>query len=84
MSLSKCPSCSSNHFQSMPQSVPGYNFPLNFIQCSRCGAVVGVMPEYDPGILANQNKAAIAKLEQRLNTIEQYAAEIVNRLRARP
>jgi uncharacterized C2H2 Zn-finger protein len=51
MALSKCPKCD-NHFFEMKEAEPTNSaYKVNFLQCSRCGAVVGVMDYFSVGTL---------------------------------
>lgn len=53
MAISSCPKCSSSHFE-MNEAVPsGSKYKVMFIQCSSCGAVVGITDYYNiPFLLA--------------------------------
>jgi ribosomal protein S27AE len=44
-----CPNCGSTSFQNTDMMPTGSNFLLNFIHCSSCGAVVGVMDFHNIG-----------------------------------
>jgi hypothetical protein len=71
MASSKCPVCTSTSFEGVLQSkVPGYNFKLNFIQCSRCGVVVGVMPFHDPSAVGEQIRKEISDLSSKVTHLE--------------
>ena len=80
MATPRCPHCQ-HHILEVPpvQKIGGYSYPLNFIQCAKCGSVVGVMPEYDPGVLANQNKTVLADVQTRLTRIEALLAAMQGR-----
>ena len=51
MAYSKCPKCDSTSFEMQEAKVSGARFKLMFIQCSRCGAVIGVQDYYNIGNL---------------------------------
>jgi len=46
---STCMKCGSTSFESKTVTPHGSNFKLNFIQCSSCGGVVGVMDYFNIG-----------------------------------
>lgn len=47
MAKSKCPSCESNHFEMVDNNnVKGTSYKVMFIQCSKCGTVVGITDFY--------------------------------------
>lgn len=54
MARSSCPKCGNGHFEMVENSPKGSDFKLTFIQCSSCGAVVGVMDYYNIGNIVNQ------------------------------
>lgn len=54
MATSKCPKCDSVSFETVAKSIDGSRFKVNFIQCSRCGSVVGVLEYYDIGYLIHR------------------------------
>jgi hypothetical protein len=43
MAQSKCSKCDSTFFEAVEKEISGYKFKLSFIQCAKCGNVVGVM-----------------------------------------
>jgi hypothetical protein len=43
MASSKCPSCKHSGFSLVMQTPTGSGYPVQFIQCSSCGTVVGVL-----------------------------------------
>jgi len=63
MRLPKCPACPSTTFENHPTQLNGYRFPVNFVQCARCGVVVGVLPYWDAGYLANENWKSLEKVK---------------------
>lgn len=42
MAISTCPKCESHSFEMKEHSPANSRLKVNFVQCSRCGAVVGV------------------------------------------
>ena len=54
MAISTCPKCESTSFEISPLTViKGLEFKMHFIQCSHCGAVVGVQEQNDLDYLLN-------------------------------
>jgi uncharacterized Zn finger protein len=77
--LAKCPSCNFTEFENAVKSVQGYNYQLNFIQCARCGSVMGVLPFYDPGVLAHSNHEEIKRLKATLGHLEMLLTQALSR-----
>ena len=42
MARSKCVRCDNTRFEAVEANISGTHFPYMFIQCSSCGAIVGV------------------------------------------
>ena len=51
MALSTCGKCENRFFEVVQSGPSNSNFKLNFVQCSRCGNVVGVLDFYNIGQL---------------------------------
>ena len=66
MATAKCPSCSSTQFEASENSPTNSKFKLIFVQCARCGVVVGTMDYYNIG-------ARLAELEQKIEAIRKSA-----------
>lgn len=60
MAQSKCPKCGSTSFELVENAPSGSDYRLNFVQCSQCGGVVGVLDFYSIGDL-------ILRLAKKLN-----------------
>ncbi len=48
---SKCPKCENSNFELSSESPKGSNYKINFIRCSSCGTVVGVLEYHSTAIL---------------------------------
>lgn len=59
MAISKCIKCGGSRFELQEVEPAGANFKYYFVQCARCGGVVGVVE-------ANNLGAMIHKLGQKL------------------
>lgn len=61
MARSKCSAvdCNSNNFELVQANISGSKFKYHFIQCSRCGAVISVVPY-------NNTNALIFQLAEKL------------------
>ena len=85
MPAPKCPACGSAGFASKGGKAGDYKFPLVYICCSDCGAVVGVLPHHDPGVLGQQNEMAIQALRHQVNqglaTLNSNLEALASRLR---
>jgi hypothetical protein len=44
MAVSKCAACNAKSFELAEASIAGSKFKHYFVQCAKCGAVVGVIP----------------------------------------
>lgn len=49
MAMSTCVKCGSTRFEIKLAEPHNSNFKVNFVQCSSCGGVVGVMEYYSTG-----------------------------------
>lgn len=59
MAFSKCAKCEHGYFE-IKENVPsGSNYKLMFVQCSKCGSVVGVLDYYNIGNLVNELKKKV-------------------------
>jgi predicted nucleic-acid-binding Zn-ribbon protein len=67
MSRSKCPSCDNYNFTMVEHSPSMSNFKYMFIQCSKCGAVVGFTDFYNVGKLVKDQEKKINNIESQLN-----------------
>lgn len=62
MAVSKC-SCGNTKFERVTQTVENCNIHIDFIQCSKCNTVVGVLESLN-------NEVQLQKIEARLQKIE--------------
>lgn len=62
MAYSKCPNCDNRSFEVTENSPSKSQFKLMFVQCSKCGCVVGTMDYFNIG-------ARISELEKKINDI---------------
>ncbi len=51
MAQSKCPKCENEKFEIQDKSLPGSSYQVAFVQCSKCGTVVGVIDKNDAAAL---------------------------------
>jgi len=76
MAQSKCPNtnCQSNSFEAKTVEIEGYIYGVKFIQCSKCGTVVGVLPFHDTARtvseLSSELFAEIEKLSDKIDYIK--------------
>lgn len=70
MATSKCIKCDSSSFEVKPASISGTRFKLYFVQCSRCGGVIGAMEYESNNYLSHQQSKLIEDISKRVKTIE--------------
>lgn len=66
MALSKCPKCNGGFFELKVVEPRGSRYKQNFIQCTACGAPVGVVGFYDTGAQLKEQEEEIAKLQKQV------------------
>ncbi|MEK5058632.1 hypothetical protein BK126_03035 [Paenibacillus sp. FSL H7-0326] len=72
MAVSKCVSCGGASFELKEASPTGSRFKFHFIQCSKCGGVVGVVDYMHNGSEHNEIKMLIEDKNKKLaNEIEE-------------
>ena len=81
MACSTCPKCTSTSFEVKEAAPRNSTYKLIFVQCSGCGAVAGVLPYYDAGVLAKDNQADLAALKQQMSNVEHSLSQIIQALR---
>lgn len=69
MATSKCSSCGSHSFEMVTNEPHNSNYKYNFIQCSGCGAVIGVTEFFNIGQILNEHEEIIKKIQDQLNYI---------------
>jgi len=69
MAISKCPKCDNTFFELVENSPSKSNYKLLFVQCSRCGTVVGAMDYYNIGTVLNKVENNLEKIEKNLNNV---------------
>ncbi len=66
MAQSTCPKCDNTRFEVKHAEPKNSNFVLAFIQCTSCGAVVGVMDYQNVGYHLQRQNEAIKQIAQKL------------------
>lgn len=51
MAMSTCVRCGNSHFEMVEQTPSGSEYVLEFIQCSKCGGVAGILDYHNVGEL---------------------------------
>lgn len=69
MAISKCPKCDNTFFELVENSPAKSKYKLSFVQCSRCGAVVGAMDYLNIGTVLNQVEEKLENIEKSLNNV---------------
>lgn len=81
MAHSTCPKCTSASFEVKEAEPRNSSYKLIFVQCSSCGAVVGVLPYYDAGVLAKDNQQDLSALKHQLSHVEHTLSQIAQAMR---
>ena len=66
MASTKCAVCGSRSFDLKHTKVSNSAFKLNFVQCSSCGAAVGVQEFENIGALLDNQKRVIAAIAKKV------------------
>lgn len=77
MAVTKCASCGNTFFEVVTKEPVRSNYKLNFVQCSQCGTVVGVLDYFNIGAKIHDVEE---KLDRSNRAIDQllHGIEIVN------
>jgi len=59
MIQSQCLKCGNNSFEAQKKRITGLNYEITFVQCSKCGCVIGVL---DTEIIGGQIVLAVDTL----------------------
>ena len=62
MAWSTCPKCDNHSFELVENTPRKSSFKLMFVQCTSCGAVVGVLDYYNIGQRINELEGKIDRL----------------------
>jgi hypothetical protein len=77
MALSKCPKCNNGFFEVKLVEPRGSRYKQNFVQCSSCGAPIGVVGFFDTGAQLEEQGQEITKLQKQVAQVVD-ALETVN------
>jgi hypothetical protein len=69
MAISKCPKCESTIFEMIENTPHHSNYKLQFIQCSSCKTVIGVMDFYNIGYKLEQLEKQIEEMDNKINSL---------------
>lgn len=84
MAFSKCPKCNGTLWELAEVEPGGSNFKWFFVQCSSCGAPVGVVDYFPNTTLKGRIEAvekAVASIESQLSTIDYNIRALAQRMR---
>jgi hypothetical protein len=76
MAISTCVKCNGHHFEVKEAEPNNAKYKQVFVQCAGCGAVVGVVPYYDPGVVSKDNQQALGAIDGKLDHIVQELRRI--------
>ncbi|ANI16644.1 hypothetical protein A9C11_22910 [Pseudomonas citronellolis] len=66
MAISKCIKCDSSQFELKQASISGCRFIMNFVQCSHCGGVVGVIETDHLGLKLENLAKEVDQIKRRI------------------
>ncbi|HMK03805.1 MAG TPA: hypothetical protein VK489_06420 [Ferruginibacter sp.] len=87
MAYSKCPKCDNTYFEVTENAPTKSNYKLLFVQCSKCGSVVGTMDFYNIGTLIGELEKKVdnislssstSSINNNLNIVNQNIANLFN------
>ncbi len=64
--MSTCPKCDNTSFKMVENSPSGSKFKVYFVECSKCGAVVGVMDFWNVGSTVKQAEKKLEEMDAKL------------------
>jgi len=67
MAMSSCPKCNNHLFEMVGNTPVGAQYQLTFVQCAKCGAVVGVMNSHNIARALATVAVAVGEIAQALN-----------------
>ncbi len=80
MTASICGHCNNTGFEIAEVSLGGAQDKQGLVQCSTCGAVVGVIDASNPAALLQEQKAEIAALRSEVRALRNALEQIVQAL----
>ena len=69
MALSTCPKCSNHSFEVQEFTPTRSKYKLLFVQCSSCGAVIGVIDYFNIGHMLEKQDIVLKKIAGQLNQL---------------
>lgn len=66
MAISRCSKCDNTFFEIKQAEPSGSAYKLYFVQCSRCGAVVGIQEYYNSGAMLEKLTKAVKAIAQKV------------------
>jgi len=76
MAISKCGSCENTSFELKTQEPRGSAVKMNFIQCSKCGAVAGIAEYVSISASVVNIAESIEKMDKRVQGLESHLHRI--------
>lgn len=73
MAWSTCPKCDSHRFELTEVEPANSRYKMFFVQCSSCGAPMGVTEYYDTGSTLKKHEKS---MEERLSRIESQIGQL--------
>ena len=71
--MAKCPKCGNGWFELVTEEPQGSRFKDNFVTCTSCGTVVGVVEFFNNG-------ATLVDLQEHVNRVESRITDLANQV----
>lgn len=78
MSTSRCPKCENSTFEIVTNSPIKSKYKYAFVQCSKCGSVVGVLDFYNIGTLIKDVENKVNELSRQIDDISNTNNKLIN------
>jgi len=81
MASSLCPKCENHTFEMVEVEPGNWRFKIMFVQCTKCGTVVGTMDYFNLSTLIHELKEKVDILDNKLEDIEYELVDIKNHIK---
>lgn len=83
MAVSTCVKCGGHQFEMVVGSPMKANYKQNYLQCTVCGGVAGVVGFYDAGVMLEKQAKQITALSSDVDELRSMLVSIINAMRSR-
>lgn len=70
MPIPSCPSCKGKVFEVIQKRPKNSTLKLDFVQCSSCGSVVGVLEHPNINVILQNHEKMLSEIQQHLSSLE--------------